>query len=114
LTPARFVERNDQIFFLGFEVGGRIIEGEMSVLPDSNESDVDRGLPQFLAGATNNFGRISLTVQQMVLSDSGFLDQALLKIIAEKSRLHSLTLACWPEPEAVQKRASGKLVSSQA
>ena len=83
LTPARFVQRNDEIFFLGFEVGGRIIEGEMPVLPDSNESDVDRGLPKRLPRAANNFSRIFGTVEQMVLGDSGFLDQALLEIIAE-------------------------------
>src|SRR5437016_3396230 len=87
LTPASFIQRNNQIFFLGFKIGGRIVEGEMPVLSDSNKSDIDGGSMQCLAGATNYFGWISLTVEQMVMSDSGFSNQTLLKIIGEAGRM---------------------------
>src|SRR5690606_21594569 len=42
LMPTGVVERDDKIGRRGVEVGWRIVEGEMTVLSDTGEADVDR------------------------------------------------------------------------
>ena len=41
LAPAILIEFHDQIWLIAFEIRGRVIEGQVPVLPNPHESDID-------------------------------------------------------------------------
>ena len=83
LLAAGFVELDDDVGFLGFEVGGRIVEGEVAVFADTDEGDVDRGGGDGFADFSDHGGGIFFTVEKVRIGDTGFGDQALFEKFAE-------------------------------
>ena len=48
LAPTRFVQFDDKIWLIGFKIGRRVVESQMSVFADSNKRDIDRMLGAFV------------------------------------------------------------------
>ena len=79
LTPASIIEIDHDKGFLSFEIRRRIVEGQVSVLPDPNEGDVNRSFADLSGNLCNRMLRISAAVEEVILDDSNFVDQALVE-----------------------------------
>ena len=66
LAPAGLVERDDEVGLLGVEIGGRIVEGEVAVLADADERDVDRRRTRSPADLVGDLPRLVLAVEEVV------------------------------------------------
>ena len=83
LAAASFVEIDDEIGIFGIEIGWRIVEGEMTVLADADKRNIDWRRPQRVANLTDDFARIGLPVEQMIVRDASLLNQPFEKIFAK-------------------------------
>lgn len=83
LLATGFVEIHDDVGFVGIEIGGRIVEGEMAVFADAGEGEVNRRGADCVAGLVDDFRRSAGAVEQVVMHDAGFIDQAFLQVFAE-------------------------------
>ena len=59
----------------------------MPVFADTNDGEVNRRRRDFLAHALYHFHRIAITVKQVILPNSSFLEQALQKEFAKAGRM---------------------------
>lgn len=83
LAAAGVVESNYGVRLQRFEIGGRIVEGEMAVFSDADEGDINLGKLQFVANSFHQLAGIFGAAQKMVLADADFIDEALAQIFAE-------------------------------
>ncbi|MGZ4258097.1 MAG: hypothetical protein ACXVRE_10065 [Gaiellaceae bacterium] len=74
LASAGLVQRDDKIRLLGGEVGGRVVERKMPILPDADKGHVNGRSPQCLAGDADDLGRILFSVEQEVFCNSRLLN----------------------------------------
>lgn len=83
LTAAGFIEIDEEVGIFGIEIGGRIVEGEVSVLADADESEINGGSEQVVGGGAEKRGGIGVAVECVVTNDGGLIDEATLKIVGE-------------------------------
>ena len=83
LSPARFIERHDEVGLACVEVCRRIVEGEMPVLADADEGHIDRRRSDLMADRLADDFRILLAVEQVRGRDSGRTNQPLVEILAK-------------------------------
>ena len=83
LAATGFVEIDEEIGLFGLEIGGRVVEGEMAVFTDAGEGEVDGRGAEELAYAVDYFVGIGVAVEQVILRDAGFVNQALEKVFAK-------------------------------
>ena len=60
-----------------------IVKRQMPVLPDADESDIYGCRSQSFADAADNFGRITVAIEQVIISNSHVMNQAFEKIFAK-------------------------------
>jgi len=72
LPPAGFVELHYKVWFFAREIRWRIVKRQVAVFSDSHESDINGTGNQFTANSLCDLLRVALSVQKVVLSDSGF------------------------------------------
>ena len=94
LPPARLVERHDDVRLARVEVRGRIVEGEVAVLADADERDVDGRRRERLASGPADELRILLAVEQVRHRDARRSDQPLEKILPEARRMRGRQRRC--------------------
>jgi hypothetical protein len=87
LTPARLVQLNDEIWALGEEVCRGIVEGEMTVLADTDKGDIDWGRRNRSPGRVGNRPRVMFAVEEVVSRDARRPNQPLAQIPAEARRM---------------------------
>src|SRR5207245_7917523 len=87
LPPARFVQGHDEVRGVGLEIGGRIVEGEVAVLADADERDVDRRGCELASDLAGDARRVVLAVEPMRARDAGLADQPLEQVLAEACRM---------------------------
>src|SRR5262249_22318698 len=80
LTPASIIEIDHQEGFLGCEIRRGIVEGQVAILTDADEGDVNRSFADLSRNLGNNFPRISGAGQEVIVDNSHFVDQTLAKI----------------------------------
>jgi hypothetical protein len=83
LTPARLVQLNDEIWALGEEVCRGIVEGEMTVLADTDKCYVDLVFPDQLAESLALCVRVSLTIHVMEIPQGYVLHETFAQITTE-------------------------------
>ena len=74
LAAASIVKLNDNIWLLRFEIRWWIVESEMTVLPDSDESQIDRRRQKRLTHRANSIAWVFFTVQEKIFRDTSFFD----------------------------------------
>lgn len=79
LLPTSLVKVDDEVRVFGLKVGGWIVEGEMPILTDPDEGNIDGRKSESLTGAMDDFRRVRLAVQQVKLTDPRFGDEPFLK-----------------------------------
>ena len=83
LLTTGFIKLDHQIGLLGHEIRGRVVEGQVGVLADAGESDINRlGGKEHAHFATGLF-RIGQTVKQVVIFQPGFIDETIEQIAPE-------------------------------
>src|SRR5664279_658132 len=83
LHATSVVELYGEERILRLEIGGRIVEGEMTIFADAYKCDINRRSSDGAAGFSDHFGRIPAAIQQVVIADTGYRDQVLLQEFAE-------------------------------
>src|ERR1700694_825713 len=83
LATAGFIKVDDEIRCLCLEIRRRIVERQMTILPDTDKSDINRLQSQGRANATDNFIEIIVAVKQVILRDPHLMNQALEKVFAK-------------------------------
>src|SRR6476646_2038293 len=75
LAAACFVQGDDDVRRRRIEVGGRVVEGEVSIFADTYERHVDgRGGKRF-AGTPACLGRIGVYIEEVYGGHTGLVDQ---------------------------------------
>src|SRR5215469_5273429 len=74
LPAACLIEMDHDVSCFGLKIGGRIVEGQVPVLADADESYVDWGFAKFAGDLRDGFGWVLLAVQKMVMGDADFGD----------------------------------------
>src|SRR5215469_11204064 len=87
LTPASIIEIDHQERFRGSKIGWRIVEGQVSILPDADEGDVNRSFADLSRNLGNGLLRISVALEEVIVDDSNFVEQALAKIFLKAGRV---------------------------
>jgi len=86
LFAAGFVESDDKISLFGLEVGGGIVEGDVAVLTDSDEGDVDGELGDAFAELFADFlgiGIASVDRSEGHRGDRKLIDETLSQVLTE-------------------------------
>jgi len=73
LLPASFVELHYKVCFLAREIRWRIVKREVAVFSDSHKADVNGPGNQFTANSLCDLLGVALSIQKVVLSDSGLV-----------------------------------------
>ena len=73
LLPASYIESHYQVWFLTSEIRWRIVKRQVPVFSDSHKSDINRTGNQFTANSLCDLLGDALSIQKVVLSDSGFV-----------------------------------------
>ena len=83
LPPARLVQLHDDERLVGFEIGRRVVECEMSVFTDADERAIDWRFSDRGARATTNLLWILIAVEEVVTRHSRGTDQTFEQIPAK-------------------------------
>src|SRR5579862_1277467 len=75
LAAAGLIEIDHDVRFFGFKISGRIVEGQMSVLANADESYVDRGFAKLAGNFGDSLGWVLLAVEKMMMRNADFVDQ---------------------------------------
>src|SRR6266550_2264415 len=67
LATAGFIELDDEIWIRRLEIRRRIVEREMTILPDTDKSDINRRRLQGRTNAADNFTGITAAIKQVIL-----------------------------------------------
>src|SRR5579871_628434 len=86
LTAAGFIERNNQIRFFRLKIGRWVVKRNVAILSDSKKCNVDWLRGDGLIHAAKRLSNISLSIKQVVLHNSSFLDQLFHQHLAEAAR----------------------------
>src|SRR5712691_5152782 len=88
LPAARLVEPHHDVRLLGREIGRRVVEGEVAVLADADEGQVDLAAADQLAHAARLRLRIRpVTLDEMESAGMDAVGEALLQVTAEARRV---------------------------
>src|SRR6266496_388962 len=87
LLPASLVELDYEIRIVDFEIGGRIVECQVRILPNSDKGQIDRLVLKFSPDFSDRASSISVAVQKVVSGDSRLIDQALEQILPKTRRV---------------------------
>src|ERR1700752_374845 len=87
LPLAGLVESDDDIRLLGVEVSGRIVEGQVTILANPDERDVDVCGRDRAGGVRGDPAGIALPVKQVIGAQPGWVNQAREQVAAEAGRM---------------------------
>src|SRR5207244_5959355 len=77
------IHRADDVRFSCLKISWGIVKRQMPVLPDADESDIYGCRSQSFADAADNFGRITVAIEQVIISNSHVMNKAFEKIFAK-------------------------------
>ncbi len=77
LLTASLIEVDNQIGILDVEIGRRIVESQVCVLTDSGKRQIDRLALQLATDFRDASYGVPVTIEEMIMSDSGLVDQPL-------------------------------------
>src|SRR6202162_3330539 len=87
LQPASLVQCHGDVRLFCIEIGGRIVERDMSIFADTQKRDIDRRSGDGIADAADYFGGLLTPIEQVIFADTCLRDQSILKKFAETRRV---------------------------
>ena len=74
LAAAGFIELDDEIRLVGIEIGGRVVEGEVCILTDAGERNINWRRLQLVSNLTDHFAGMALAIEQVIVRDSSLIE----------------------------------------
>lgn len=84
LIATRLVKKHHVVSFGRFEIGRRVIEGQVGVLADTDQSDIDRRLQQAPGSVLADRFGVGCSIEEMKGFQWDFIDEAGFQVAAER------------------------------
>ncbi len=122
LAAAGFIELDDEIRLVSIEIGGRVVEGEVCILTDAGERNIDWRRFQLVSNLTDHLAGMVFAIEQVIVRDASLMNEFFEEIFTKARRMRdrqphvfievehfdALPIDVWRRGEGIQKIQLGR------